>query len=67
MGPIFKIVGNKSGETGEGGLKMTELYINKIQEEKKKNQDFWKPSNTSDFMSHASRNTLYNINILKAV
>lgn len=36
MGPIFKIVGNKSGETGEGGLKRTELYINKIQEEKKK-------------------------------
>lgn len=36
MGAVFKIVGNKSGETGEGELKRTGLSINKTQEGKTK-------------------------------
>lgn len=36
MGVIFKIVANKTGETGEGELKRTELSINNTQEGKEK-------------------------------
>lgn len=36
MGNVFKIVGNKSGETGEGGLKKIDLSIIKTQKGKKK-------------------------------
>lgn len=57
MGVVFKIAGNKSGGTVEGGLQRRELPINKIQKEKK---DFWKPNDTSDFVSVSSRNILYN-------
>lgn len=64
MGVVFKIAGNKSGGTVEGGLKRTEPSINKTQEEKK---DFWKPSDTADFMSCSSRNTLYNKDLKRSL
>lgn len=63
MGAIFKIVANKTGETGEGELKRTELSINNTQEGKEKKKKTVGNQVKSHQISraiHKKKKTLYN-------